>query len=433
MLKKLFKVVMAVVIAVTVGTSVAPAAVSQAASVQDSLDVQAKAAIAVDVQSGKILYAKNAQQVLPVASMSKLLTVYLFLDAIKSGRVKWTDEIKPDKTVAAISQSHELSNVPLVTDKAYQAREIYEATLIYSANAAAMMLGDIVTGGDQPKFIDMMNAQLRKWGIHDAKMVNANGLTNDALGDAIYPGSAKTAENVMSAKDMAIVARHLLQDFPEVLATTKLTKKTFQKGTRDATDMPNWNLMLPGMVAAQSDLVVDGLKTGTTDTAGDCFTGTAVKNGRRILTVVMNAGGEGETKRFVQTAALMRWSFANWKEMTVAKAGQALTNPATVAVDKGKELQVRVGAKSTVTTMVPKTVQAAAVKWQPQHVSKLMAAPVAKGTKAGIAQLNVPGDTLGYLQADAMTVPLVATQTVDKAGFFRLIGRGVKEFFTNLF
>lgn len=431
-MKKLLKFIVAAMAAVTIGGAVAPAAVSQATSVQDSLNVDAKAAIAVDVQSGKVLYAKNAKEVLPVASMSKLLTVYLFLKAIDEGKVKWTDEIKPDKTVAAISQEHELSNVPLVTDKSYSAKEIYEATLIYSANAAAMMLGDIVTGGDQAKFIDMMNAQLREWGIKDAKMVNANGLTNDALGDAVYPGSGKNAENVMSATDMAIVARHLLQDYPQVLDTTKLTKKTFQAGTGDATDMPNWNLMLPGMAAAQPDLVVDGLKTGTTDTAGDCFTGTAVKNGRRILTVVMHAGGEGDTKRFVQTAKLMRWSFANWKPMTVAQSGAALGKRTTVDVDKGKELTVKVGAKKSLQTMVPSNVQKQDLKWQVK-LNTPVAAPVANGTKVGTAKLQVPGDDLGYLQESTVTMPIVTQQTVAKAGFFRLIGRGVKTFFSQLF
>ncbi|WP_155287332.1 serine hydrolase [Lacticaseibacillus zhaodongensis] len=436
-MKRFFRAIIATLAAVTMAATVSPAFAANAAtstgSVTNSLDVDAKAAIAIDANSGKVLYAKNAKQVLPIASMSKLITVYLLLQAIKQGKVKWTDRVTPDKEIYKISQDRSLSNVPLRQDKSYTVRELYQATLIYSANAAAMMLGDIVAGNEN-KFIDMMNAQVKKWGINDATIVNANGLSNSALGSYIYPGSGKNGENVMTAADMATVAQHLLKDYPEVLQTTSIANKTFRAGTSDATKMPNWNFMLKGLVAAQPDLNVDGLKTGTTDTAGDCFTGTATENGERIITVVLHAGGTGTTKRFVQTAKLMRWTFNNWQKMTVIKAGSTVAGHKTIAVNKGKQETVPLVASKTVTTMVPAGTSKSDVQLNYKAKSTSLNAPSQKGTTVGNIDVHVKGDDLGYLDGKAYDqVPVKTTQTVEKAGFFRLIFRGIGDFFSNLF
>lgn len=434
-MKKFFSAIIALMAAVTIGGSFAPAVASAAttSSVTDSLNVDAKAAISVDAKTGKILYAKNANQVLPVASMSKLVTIYLLLEAIDKGKVKWTDKVTPDKEIVAISQDSSLSNVPLRADKSYTVRELYQATLIYSANAAAMMLGDIVTGGSQNKFIDLMNKKVKEWGITDAKLVNANGLSNSALGSYIYPGSGKNGENVMSAADMAVVARHLLTDYPEVLKTTSITTKTFEAGTNDATKMDNWNFMLPGLVSAQSDLNVDGLKTGTTDTAGDCFTGTATKNGMRIITVVLHAGGSGTTKRFVQTAKLMRWTFANWKSMKVLSSGATIKSASSIAVDKGKETSVPLTTSKAITVLVPSDTTASDVTLSYKAKEKQLTAPSKKGTTVGTISANAKGDTLGYLEGAGNTTALVTTKAVQKAGFLRLMFRGIGNFFSNLF
>lgn len=434
-MKKIFTAIIGLMAAITIGASTVPAVANAASttSVTDSLDVNAKAAISVDAKTGKILYAKNANQVLPVASMSKLVTVYLLLEAVKNGKVKWTDKVTPDKEIVKISQDSSLSNVPLRSDKSYTVRELYQATLIYSANAAAMMLGDIVAGGNQNKFIDLMNKKVKSWGITDAKLVNANGLSNSALGSYIYPGSGKNGENVMSAADMAVVARHLLTDFPDVLQTTSITTKTFEAGTNDATKMDNWDFMLPGLVSAQKDLNVDGLKTGTTDTAGDCFTGTATKNGTRIITVILHANGSGETKRFVQTAKLMRWTFANWKSMQVLAAGASIKGKNSIAVDKGKQESVPLKTSKAITVMVPSSTTSSDVTLSYKAQSKQLTAPSRKGTQVGTISASAKGDNLGYLEDAGNTSALVTTKAVQKAGWFTLLFRGIGHFFSNLF
>lgn len=430
-MKKFFRALVALLAAVTMAATVSPAFATSAASssVTDSLNVDAKAAIAIDAKSGKVLYSKNANQVLPIASMTKLITVYLLLQAIHNGKVKWTDRVTPDKEIYKISQNNKLTNVPLRQDKSYTVRQLYQATLIYSANAAAMMLGDVVAGNEN-KFIDMMNAQVKKWGINDATIVNANGLSNSELGSYIYPGSGKNSENVMTAADMAKVAQNLLKKYPEVLKTTSIAQKTFDPGTSDATQMLNWNFMLKGRTYAQSDLNVDGLKTGTTDTAGDCFTGTATRNGERIITVVLHANGAGgTTKRFVQTARLMRWTFSNWRKMTVVRAGESISGHKTVTVDKGKQETVPVAAGKTITTMVPVGTTKSDVQLR-YRSNGTTAAPVKKGATVGGVDVHVKGDDLGYVNGKAYEhVPVKTTTAVAKAGFFRLLFRDIANIF----
>lgn len=268
-------------------------------------------------------------------------------------------------------------------------------------------------------------------GHQDATIVNANGLNNSDLGSNMVPGTGKNAENKMSAKDMAILARNLLKDYPDVLKTTSITKMTFRKGTKDATEMDNWDWMLPGLIASYSKLKVDGLKTGTSDEAGDCFTGTVKINGMRMITVVLHANGSGTTKRFVQTAKLMSYVVHNWQTATLVKKGGTVKGHKTATVTKGKSKTVAIAASRTLKTVVPTGTTSANIT--KTYTSKKLAAPVKRGATAGTLDVKVKGDNLGYVDGAGSKVA-VTTKTADaKAGFFRLLFRGIGEFFSNLF
>ena len=134
-------------------------AASLPANSDSSLNLDAKAAIAVDATTGQVMYSKNAQEALPVASMSKLLTTYLVLKAIHSGKLSWNDKITPDEASQKVSQNTTLSNVPLKADHSYTVKSLYEAMLIYSANGATMALAYKV-GGSHQNFINMINVFL---------------------------------------------------------------------------------------------------------------------------------------------------------------------------------------------------------------------------------------------------------------------------------
>ncbi|MCY9150150.1 serine hydrolase, partial [Bacillus haynesii] len=170
-------IMMIVAFAVTVG-AFSPMSTAKAAN--DPINVDAKAAILVEASSGKILYSKNPDQRLPVASMAKMMTEYLLLEAIHEGKVKWDQKYTPDDYVYEISQDRSLSNVPLRKDGSYTVKELYQATAIYSANAAAIALSEIVAGSES-KFVELMNKKAKELGMKDFKFVNATGLENKDL------------------------------------------------------------------------------------------------------------------------------------------------------------------------------------------------------------------------------------------------------------
>jgi D-alanyl-D-alanine carboxypeptidase (penicillin-binding protein 5/6) len=431
-MSKLWRSVVVFITAVSLWAGLAPAVATQAAT--SSVDVDASAALAIEAKTGKVLYAKNADKALPLASMTKMLGIYLVREAIKSGKLKWTDTVTPTASIAKLSQNSDLSNVPLQTDGKYTIKQLYEASLVYSANAAMMLLGNAVSGS-QTKFVDAMRAQLKTWGIKDATIINATGLDNNQIDAADrYPNSTTTDQNQMSAKDVAVIAQHLLNDYPDVLDTTKAKEMTFTEGS-DTTKMSNYDLMLPGLSAAVSGLNVDGLKTGTTDRAGDCFTGTVEKNGMRIITVVMHANGSGDDKRFVQTGKLMNWVFANWKAMQVTTKGKAVKGHERLTVVHGTKASVPLVATKSLTVYVPTSTIANDLEYKyTARLKDKLEAPVQKAATAGTLTVSAKGDTLGYLNGQTSeTVSLTTTKGVKRANFFALIFHGVGEWFSNLF
>ncbi|MCX2455936.1 serine hydrolase [Lacticaseibacillus nasuensis] len=420
---KRFIVAAVIALATLVGVAPHPA--------QAETTIDAKAAIAIDAQSGKILAANNASAPLPIASMSKLVSIYLVREAIKAGRLQWTDTATPDANLVKISRNKALSNVALSANTKYTVRTLYEASLIESANAAVMLLGNAVAG-NQTKFVAMMNAKLKEWGITDAHIVNASGLVNKEIGPDKLAGTSDTDENQMSASDMAQVAQHLIADFPDVLTTTATRQLTFAKGTSDQAEMTSWNLLLKGQKDYEADLPVDGLKTGTGDKAGDCFVGTVNKAGMRVITVVMHANGKQSDRRFIQTAKLMKQVYADWHAITIP-AGTRISGAKTAKLVRGTITRVPVATMAATRVVVPTTVTAQTVlgQWVQRHE---LSAPLARGTVAGAISLAADGEARGYVGANQP--PRVAVQTtrrVKKGNPFVLIWRGVQEYFGDLF
>lgn len=401
--------------------------------------INAAAAFAIEPKTGKVLLNQNGDAQLGIASMTKMITEYLVLEAIKEGKLTWDQKLSIDDYSYNVSQNNELSNVPLRKDSQYTVKELFEAMAIYSANAAAITLATAVSGSE-PAFVDAMREKVKSWGAKDFYLVNATGLTNSDLHGNIYPGSADTDENTMTARDMAIVAQHLLNDFPEVLDTAKIPTMDFRKGTEDEIHMENWNWMLPGLIYGRDN--VDGLKTGTTDIAGACFTGTAEENGMRVITVVMNAG-DGETNkgaRFEATSQIMDYAFANWEMKDIVKKGDSNKALKPLTVDKGKEDSVKLIIDEDLKMLVQKDTDVKNLNVTFTMKDGLLTsdnkieAPVKKGLEVGTAQIVPANDPLGYVDgSQGKSVKVVTENTVEKAGFFSLMGRNISEFFSNLF
>lgn len=381
---------------------------------QDELNLNVKSALAIDSSTGQILYAKNADKTLPIASMTKLITVYLTLEAIKNKKISWDDKVKTTAAIVKVAGNSEYSNVPLHMGHSYTIRQLYQATLIESANGAAMLLAQTI-GGSQKAFVNKMRSQVKKWGINNAKIYTVCGLPNGSLGTDAYPGVSKNAENMMSAKDMAIVGQKLITDYPEVLNTTKIAKLNF-KDRNQTTQMTNFNWMLKGLSQYNANLPVDGLKTGTTDKAGACFIGTATHRGGRIITVVMGARHQDGTdpSRFVQTKKLMQWIYSNYTPI-ILNAGSSLGKASSVRVADGKDLNTNVGLKSKTTLWDPvdgKNVTASLTK-------NTASAPISKGEVVSQYQFKSGSEKLVSLdKSNGMKVNAEALSSNSKANIF---------------
>ncbi len=374
---------------------------------EDKLNLDAKAALAFDLKNGQIFYAKNAKQRLPVASMSKLITIYLTLQAIEEGKIKWDQLVTPDKDIVAVANNPDYANVSLKLGHSYTIRQLYQATLIQSANDAAMMLAKAISGNQQA-FVIKMRELLKSWQIEDAQIYTPDGLANSSMGSQAFDGK-KTAENELSALDMAIVIKHLLNDYPQVIETTRIAHLDF-KDQDKTTAMQNWNWMLPTLSQYDPQFPVDGLKTGTTDAAGACFSSTMLKNGRRIVTVIMGAKhvDGSDPSRFVQTKKLLTYIFDNY-QLYIFKKGQKIDGVRDVRVKAGKSKDiVPVLQKDTGVWLT------SSQKLQGQFDKTFIQAPVKKNTNVGdIVDPNIPAVN----DNNCLTLPATINKDIKSANF----------------
>lgn len=388
--------------------------------------IAAKAAIAVDSTTGQILYQQNTKQTLPIASISKLLTVYIVVQQIQAGKLKWTDQVKISPAVAKISRDSELTNVPLVSGRAYSVRELVNASLVVSANAAALALGQKVSGSSA-NFRKLMQTTAKQLGIKGSKLYNAAGVTNGLAGGLKLTGVSNDAENKMSAQGVALLASQLLQELPSVTKITKQATLNFE-----GTNYEGHNLLLKGQSQARSNLHVDGLKSGTSDAAGGSFVGTATKNGHRIVTVVLHAGNQSPTDpaRYQQTAKLMNYVYKVFKPVTIT-AGTKLKGASSAKVPDGKQTTVGLRTASAASVWIPQAETKAAVtgSLQLDNNQKTLAAPVINNAVVGNAYFKVDGATPAYLPSNSSAIALTTVNSVDKANIFVRAWRAIVNWF----
>ena len=395
----------------------------QASSVTDQPAIAAKAAIAVDARTGQILYQKNAHQALPIASVSKLMTIYIVHQQIKQKKLAWDDQVTISPALAKLSTASGLTNVPLTAGKSYSVRQLVNATLVASANAAALALGQKVAG-TPVKFAKLMNQTAKQIGIKDAKFYNSSGLTNKLTGGLALANVSGDAENELSASDVALLASKLIKAFPRVTEITKKTVSTFY-----GTAITGHNQLLNDHQIAKG-VVVDGLKTGTSDKAGACFVGSATRKHHRIITVVLGSRNKSATDpaRFIQTAKLMRYVFTDQHPITLSKGSQ-IKGVGKAAVPDGKQVDVQPVVKQTTWVWTPKNISKQQVQGKYVHLNQKIAAPAKKGTAAGKTQLTYGQVLPKYLQADEAKVQLVTNKSIKKANPFILLWRAILRLF----
>ncbi|MEW6173922.1 MAG: serine hydrolase [Bacillota bacterium] len=403
---------------------------NSAAVAQTPPDILGGSAILADGKSGRILFEKNPDAVFPPASMTKMMTEYLILEAIKSGKISWDQKISISDYAYTISQNRKLSNVPLRKDDRYSVRELYESMIIYSANGSTIALAELV-GGTETNFLKMMSAKAKQMGLKNYKFVNCTGLNNRDLKDFRPRGTGPEEENLMSARSTAVLAYRLIHDFPDVLKTSSIPTKVFREGTTDRIKMENWNWMLPELVYGYPGC--DGIKTGSTDLGGYSFTATARRKGIRLISVVMKTGSYGE--RFGQTKKLLDYGFENYSEKQVLPSGYKTTLP----VANGKQKSVVVVTKKPLVVLAKKNEQrlfTPAYRLNPA-LSKgdALLAPLAKGQTVGFLTTNYKGTpNYGYLTEQGKEkVEISTTSAVKRASWLALLFRRIFGFFGRIF
>lgn len=404
-----------------------------------ALDINVKNAILIDADTGKILYEKNADQAAPIASMAKMMTEYLVLEAISEGRLSWDQTTQISQYAYDISANNNFSGVGLRLNHDYTVEELYKAMAIYSDNATTITLAELLAG-TEGEFVKLMNKKAEELGLPNYDFVNSTGLSNSMLGDNYPEGTTPDGDNMLSAESVALLAYSLLRDHPEVLEISSIPQLDFYGEKLD-----NWNWMLkhdPKDSPYLADFYyegMDGLKTGTTPAAGYCFTGTAERDGKRLISVVMGATSEPE--RFKETRKLLDFGFNNFEQIEVYPEGYQLKGNKELKVVKGKEKEVEVSTKAPVRLLVKKGVDKSAFKaeyvFDENVVSKdkEITAPFKKGTKVGYMAVSYDGDDLGYITAngdDKLQVPLVTDTGVEKTNWFVLMMRGIGGFFGDI-
>jgi len=275
-MRKQVAILIAVVIVITIAAPITAAATQVAAP-----QISSPGAVVIDFETGTPLFERNARNQRVPASMIKMIAVYAVFDAIEEGLTTMDSRIRISPHVRELSTRAGWSNVPLRQGETYSVRELLEIVIVRSANGATAALGEGIFGSDEA-LVARMNEIAREHNIR-ATFADSFGIS---------------AENRISPLALAWLIRHLIMDHPQVLEFTSMRTVSF----RGADPLLNTNHLLTRFAGA------DGLKTGFTNAAGFCLIGTAVRDGRRLITVTM--GNTMET-RFPDTEALLEWGFAN--------------------------------------------------------------------------------------------------------------------------
>lgn len=344
--------------------------------------VEAGAAILLEPVTGTIIYEQNSEMRMYPASMTKLMTLVLALEAVEAGKVTLEDEVTTSAQAASLGGSQ----VYLEEGEKHTLHEMLLAVTVGSANDASAAVAEYI-GGTYEAFIKMMNEKAKELGMANTNYVNAHGLHDD--------------NHVTTAKDMAVLSLYALE-VPSLLDYTSIKETGFRDGD-GAMVLYNTNKLLFWYEGTQ------GLKTGTTSEAGRCLAATAERDGLRLISVVM--GGTVQNSHFSESIKLLNYGYTQFEMREFAAAGDVLT---TADVEKGRSLSVDLTVETPLASPV---IRGQDVEWEIViDLNEPLLAPFEAGAVLGEAVLLVNGRNMA-------TAPLVAVNTVEKARWYQIVGR----------
>jgi len=336
--------------------------------------LDAKSYALMDYASGDFLASVNADQHLPPASMTKIMTAYVVFAQLAKGRIHMDDQVLVSRD--AWMPGNTASKMFIEVGTHVSVSDLLQGLIVPSGNDAAVALAEYIAGSE-PTFVQLMNQTAQQLGLKDTHFVNVNGLPVD--------------NHYSSAHDLCILARNLIERFPQYYSMFSQKHFTYDKITQ-----PNTNSLL------FQDPTVDGVKTGYTDAAGYCLLASAVRNGRRLISVVM--GSPSERARARDNEALLNYGYRFFEtDSLLGKTAPAMQ----LRVYKGASEQIPVGTLQPVFLGLPHDSHQR-LKIVPKLDTPVLA-PVKLGQTLGSATITLDGKPL-------KTVPLVALQNDAEGG-----------------
>ncbi len=352
---------------------------------QLDLAKNSKSAILIEATTNKILYEKNSNEKLPPASMTKILTIKLIMDAISSGNINNEDLVITSKKASSIDGSR----IFLSLDEQMKVSDLLKSVIIASANDAAVAMAEFVAGSEEA-FVVQMNERAQELGMVDTQFVNACGLDADG--------------HVSSAYDIALMSRELMREFPEIQEFTTTWQDSIIHSTKRGDSefgLTNTNKLI------QWYPDTTGLKTGSTGKALYCFSGTAERNDMRLVAAIMAA--PDYKVRFQEAMTLLDYGFNNF---IVEKGYEVGYEMGRIPVEKGSVDEVKAIVAEEISVLLPKSENA---EWDTKiNLLPIVKAPVEKDAKIGELIYLLEGKTVG--KSD-----LIAANEVTKAGLQEML------------
>lgn len=341
----------------------------------------AKQAYLIDINTQTVLLDKGGEERMPTSSMSKMMTIYMVFDALKNNKVQLTDEFTVSEKAWRSTYKAEGSSSFLPLNSKVKVEDLIRGIIIQSGNDATIVLAEGLAGSESA-FMASMNEKAQALGMKNSHFANPSGLPEP--------------EHYSTPQDLALLAWHLIYEFPQYyhyFAEKEFTFNNIKQGNRNPLLYKN--------------LGVDGLKTGHAEEAGYGMTASAIRNGRRLILVVN--GLANMQARADESARLINYGYDEFALVTTAKKDEPIRN-VKVAFGEAKEVPVAVTQDAQVT--VPNA-ERSKVKSNVQ-LNEPIEAPIAKGTEIGKYNVLIGDKTVA-------TYPLVAGDSVPKLGFFPLM------------
>ncbi|WP_040428833.1 D-alanyl-D-alanine carboxypeptidase family protein [Acetivibrio cellulolyticus] len=347
----------------------------------------AGSAILIEASTGQVLYEKNSEVSMPPASITKVMTLLLGFEAISKGTAKWTDLV----SVSEKAWKMEGSKMFLQVGSKVSYRDIIMGISIDSANDGCIALAEYLCGSENA-FVSAMNEKAKEIGLKNSTFKNCTGLPQEG--------------HRLTAKDIVILSRYLIQNYPEILEIESKTEFTFN-------DIRQFNRNpLLGVYEG-----ADGLKTGWTEEAGYCLAATAKQNGIRLIAVVLNTKDEKE--RQIAGQELLTYGFKNFKFLDYKKSGDIVDN---INIENGKKTSTPLKLDNDIKVLIPIS-REKDLKTVISKNSQSLIAPINAGVSAGKLEVKLDGVTLA-------SSGISTAESIDKAGFFRWFFGGLRNLFS---